>query len=196
MRVMASKEKLVAMAVEATGDDEILVAGDFEPKGMMWKRSVGAAAGSLAGGVATGGDSWARAAGTAGGVAVGTLAAGASTHLPPVVILAATPTKLYVLATPVGRGQLFARNLEFLSALDRNNLTITLKKRLATRTAVIEDESTGETLKLEGVKFGFHHMNDLLNEIDQEEHDEVEAEAEARIEAGAAEEARIAAEGS
>ena len=193
---MASKDKLIAMAVKATGDEEILVAGDFEPKGMMWKRSAGAAAGSLAGGAATGGNSWGRTAGAAGGLAVGSLAAGASTHLPPVVMLAATPTTLYVLATPVGRGYLFSSNLEVLAALDRNNLTITLKKRMATRTAVIEDESTGETFKLEGVKFGFHHTNDLLNEIDQEEHDEAEAESEVRIEAGAAVEARIAAEGS
>jgi hypothetical protein len=193
---MASKDKLIAMAVKATGDEEILVAGDFEPKGMMWKRSAGAAAGSLAGGAATGGNSWGRTAGAAGGLAVGSLAAGASTHLPPVVMLAATPTTLYVLATPVGRGYLFSSNLEVLAALDRNNLTITLKKRMATRTAVIEDESSGETFKLEGVKFGFHHMNDLLNEIDQEEHDEAEAESDSRIEAGAVEEARIAAEGS
>ena len=189
---MASKQKLVDMAVEATGDEEIFVAGDFEPKGMMWKRAAGAAVGSMAGGAVSDGNSWAQAAGAAGGIAVGSLAAGASTHMPPVVILAATPSKLYVLATPVGRGHVFARNLEPLAALDRNNLTVTLKKRMATRTAVIEDESTGETFALEGVKFGFHHMNDLLNEIDQEEHDEAEAESDARIAAGEAEEAKLA----
>ena len=145
-----------------------------------------AAAGSAAGGAVSDGNSWAQAAGAAGGIAVGSLAAGASTHLPPVVILAASPTKLYVLATPVGRGHVFARNLEVLSALDRDNLTVTLKKRVATRTAVIEDETTGEVFKLEGVKFGFHHMNDLLNEIDQEEHDAAVAESEARLAAGEA----------
>ena len=193
---MASKEKLVRMAVEATGDDEIIVAGDFEPKGMMWKRSAAAAAGSVVGGAVSGGNSWAQAAGATGGFALGSLASGASTHLPPVVILAATPSKLHVLTTPVGRGHLFAGNLEPMTVLDRNNLTITLKKRMATRTAVIEDESTGETLKLEGVKLGFHHMNDLLNEIDQEEHNAAEAESEARIAAGEVEEARIAAESS
>ena len=193
---VASKQKLVDMAVEATGDEEIFVAGDFEPKGMMWKRAAGAAAGSALGGAVSDGNSWARAAGAAGGVAAGTLASGASTHLPPFVILAATPTTLYVIATPIGRGQLFARNLEPLAALDRNHLTVTLKKRMATRTAVIEDESTGEVFELEGVKFGFHHMNDLLNEIDQEEHEAAVAESDARIAAGAAEEARLAAEGS
>ena len=193
---MASKEKLIRLAVEATGDDEIFAAGDFEPKGMLWMRIAGAAAGSAAGGAATGGNSWAQLAGATGGVAVGTFAAGESTHMPPLVVLAVTPDKLYVLATSPFLGLMFARNLELLTALDRNNLTVTLKKRMATRTVVIEDESSGETFKLEGVKIGFHHMNDLLNEIDQEEHDAAEAESEARIAAGEAEEARIAAEGS
>jgi len=87
------------------------------------------------------------------------------------------------------------RNLELPTAPDRENLTIILKKRMSARTEVIEDESTGETLKLEDVKFGLHHMNDLLNEIDQEEHDAAEAESEARIERGEAEEARLASEG-
>ena len=91
---VASKDKLVKMAIEATGDAQIFVAGDFEPKGMMWKRAAGAAAGSALGGAVSDGSSWGRAAGVAGGVAAGTLASGASTHLPPFVVLAATPTTL------------------------------------------------------------------------------------------------------
>jgi hypothetical protein len=39
-------------------------------------------------------------------------------------------------------------------------------------------------------------MNELLNEIDQDEHNAAEAESEARIAAGEVEEARIAAESS
>ncbi|MGI9665706.1 MAG: hypothetical protein ACR2N2_01215 [Acidimicrobiia bacterium] len=182
---MASKEKLVQMSVEATGDDEILVAGDFQPKGMTWKRAAGAAAGSLAGGAVSGGDSWAQAAGAAGGMAVGTLAS-AGKGVPPVVVLAATPTKLYILATKMGQATLLARHLEVLHVLDRDDLAVTLKKRATVRTAIIEDEATGERFELEGVKFGFHHMNDLLNELDEAEHGEAEAESDARIAAGEA----------
>jgi hypothetical protein len=182
---VASKEKLLRMSVEATGDEDIIVAGDFQPKGMLWKRAAGAAAGSFAGGVVSGGNSWARAAGTTGGVAVGTLAS-SSKGVPPFVVLAATPTKLYVLATAVGQGLLLGRHLEVLHVLNRDDLTVTLKKRAAVRTAIIEDEATGERFELEGVKFGFHHMNDLLNELDEAEHAEAMAETEARLAAAEA----------
>ena len=179
---MSSIEKMVAMAVEATGDDTIFIAGDFQPKGMTWKRMAGAAAGSVAGGAATGGDSWARAAGATGGMALGTLAsAGTNPDLPPFVVLAASPDKLYVLTHKRGKGEFLARHLEVLHVLDREDLIVTLKKRATVRTAIIEDEATGYQLKLEGVKFGFHHMNDLLNDLDEQEHAEAVAQTEALL---------------
>jgi hypothetical protein len=174
---MSLKQKMVDLAREATGDEEIFVAGDFQPKGMMWKRAAGTAAGSLIGGAATDGNSWGKAAGAAGGMAVGSLAAGKGK--PPVVVLAATPTKLYALATSMGQGLLLAKHLELLEVMDRDHLAVTIKKRVNTRTAVIEDESTGSKLELEGLKLGFHHMNDLLNVLD-EDHD-VEADTQARL---------------
>ncbi len=178
---MDLKQKLVDLSIAASGDPEISVAGDFEPKGMMWKSAAGAAAGSLVGGAATGGNSWAQGIGAVGGMTVGSLSAGASTHLPPVVVVAASPTKLYVMATNKGQQILMAKNFEVLSVLDREQVVVTLKRRKTVRTVVIEDEVTGEQFKLEGIKFGFHHINDLLAEIDQDEHDTAVAESEARI---------------
>jgi hypothetical protein len=174
---MDLKQKMVDLAREATGDDEIFVAGDFQPKGMVWKRAAGAAAGSLIGGAVSDGNSWAQAAGAAGGLAAGSLAAGKGK--PPVVVLAATPTKLYVLATKMGQGILLAKHLEVLNVMDRDHLSVTIKKRVSTRTAVIEDESNGGKIELEGLKLGFHHMNDLLNVLDEQE--EVEAETRALL---------------
>ena len=72
---MNPKQKAIDLARAATGDDEITVAGDFQPKGMTWKRGVGAAAGAAVGGVASGGNEWPRAAGTAGGYAAGSSSA-------------------------------------------------------------------------------------------------------------------------
>ena len=183
---MDLKQKLVDLAIEASGDPEISVAGDFEPKGMMWKSAAGAAAGSLVGGAATGGNSWAQSIGAVGGMTVGSLSAGASMHLPPVVVVAASPTKLFVMATNKGQQIFMAKNFEVLSVLDREQVVVTLKRRKTVRTVVIEDEVTGEQFKLEGIKFGFHHINDLLAEIDQEEHDTATAESEARIAAAEA----------
>lgn len=179
---MSSMEKMVAMAVEATGDDTVFVAGDFQPKGMTWKRVAGAAAGSAVGGAATGGNSFGQAAGATGGLALGTLAtAGTNPDLPPFVVLAASPDKLYVLTHKRGMGAFLSRHLELLHVLDREDLVVTLKKRATVRTAIIEDEATGYQLKLEGVKLGFHHMNDLLNDLDEEEHAEAVAQSEALL---------------
>ena len=176
---MDLQQKMVDMAREATGDEEIFVAGDFQPKGMVWKRAAGAAAGSLIGGAATDGNTWGNAAGAAGGLAVGSLAAGKGK--PPVIVLAATPTKLYVLATSFGQGMLLAKHLEVLNVMDRASLSVTIKKRVTTRTAVIEDESNGGKIELEGLKLGFHHMNDLLNVLDEDE--AIEADTRALLEA-------------
>ena len=46
---MDLKQKLIDLAREATGDDDIVVAGDFQPKGMTWKVAAGAVAGSVLG---------------------------------------------------------------------------------------------------------------------------------------------------
>ena len=46
---MDLKQELIDLAREATGDNEITVAGDFQPKGLTWKRAAAAGAGSLVG---------------------------------------------------------------------------------------------------------------------------------------------------
>jgi len=174
---------MVAMAIEATGDDTIYVAGDFQPKGMTWKRAAGAAAGSAIGGAATGGDAIGRTAGVAAGYAAGTLAtAGTNKGLPPFIVLAASPDNLYVFAHERGKGEFLARHLELLHTMERNDLVVTLKKRATVRTAIITDESSDFTLRLEGVKFGFHHMNDILNDLGEDEHAEAIAASDALIE--------------
>ncbi len=170
---MDLKQKMVDLAREATGDGEIFVAGDFQPKGMVWKRAAGAAAGSIAGG-AVSDSNWGSAAGAAGGLAIGTLASSGK-GVPPKCVLAASPEKLYLLAASHGQGMLLAKHLDLLETFDRSAITVTLKNRMSTRTAVIEDEQTGARIEVEGLKLGFHHMNDLLNLL--EEQDDAEAEA-------------------
>lgn len=177
---MSSVEKMVAKAIEATGDEGIYVAGDFQPKGMVAKRAAGAAAGSMLGGAATGGDSIAQAAGAAGGIALGTLASSKTNPgIPPFVVLAASKDNLYVLTHERDKGSILSRHLELLHTMDRDDLVVTTKKRASVRTAIIEDESSGFRLELEGVKLGFHHMNDLLNDLDDQEHAEAVAASEA-----------------
>jgi hypothetical protein len=165
---MDLKQKLIDLAREATGDDEITVAGDFQPKGMTWKVAAGAVAGSALGSSVDAGG-----LGAAGGAIAGRYAA-SSGDLPPVIVLAASPTKLYLMTSNNAKGIILAKHLVIIDTLDRANLTVELKQKATVRTAVITDESTGHEYKIEGKRILFHHMNDMLNALALDEDDDHE----------------------
>jgi hypothetical protein len=172
---MDLKQKMIDMAREATGDQEITVAGDFQPKGLTWKRAAAAGAGSVLGDAIGGGDNWASTAGATGGYMVGSMA-GTSGELPPVIVIAASPSKLYLFTSNNGKGMMLAKSLLLIDTLHRSHLTFELKQRVTTRTIVITDESTGHEYAMEGARLGFHHMNDLLDLLD-----DVDENEEARV---------------
>jgi co-chaperonin GroES (HSP10) len=153
------KKKLLDMAVEATGDTEVTVAGDFEPKGLAWKRAAGATAGAFIGSEI--GDGWTGIGAVAGAHAG--QRAGTSGDLPPVVVLAASPTTLYVLTTNNAKGIISAKSLIKMGEHAREDLTFEMKQKVTVRTVVIHDEATGAQLKMEGRRILFHHMNDILD---------------------------------
>ena len=159
---MDLRQKLIDLSREATGDPTITVAGDFQPKGMTWKVAAGAAAGSVLGDAA-GGDVG-QAIGSAGGYAAGRYAA-TSGELPPVVVLAASPTKLYLMTSNNAKGIILAKHLILIDTLHRENLTVEMHQKVTTRTAVITDTSTGHEYKIEGKRILFHHMNAMLDAL-------------------------------
>lgn len=161
---MDLRKKLLDLSRQATGDPEVFVAGDFQPKGLTWKRAAGALAGSAIGDAAGGGNDLAQALGSGVGYAAGTLA-GTSGDLPPVIVAAASPTKLYLLTTNNAKGMVLAHSLVLLTTLDRANLLVETKQRVTTRTVVITDESSGQEFKMEGQRILLHHMNALLDAI-------------------------------
>jgi hypothetical protein len=176
---MDLKQKLLDLAREATGDDEIVVAGDFQPKGMTWKVAAGAAAGSVLGD-AVGGD-LGQGLGAAAGAMSGRAAA-TSGELPPVVILAASPTKLYLLTSNNAKGIVLAKHLLLIDTLERDNLSVDMHQKAMVRTAVITDTSTGHEYKLEGRRILFHHMTDMLDALGGD--DPADAEHETAVVAG------------
>jgi len=159
---MDLRQKLIDLSREATGDQSITVAGDFQPKGMTWKVAAGAAAGSVLGDAA-GGD-LAQGLGAAGGYTAGRYAA-TSGELPPVIILAASPTKLYLMTSNNAKGIILAKHLVLIDTLDRANLSVEMSQKVTTRTAVITDTSTGHEYKIEGKRILFHHMNAMLDAL-------------------------------
>jgi hypothetical protein len=170
---MDLKQKLIDLSREATGDDSITVAGDFQPKGMTWKVAAGAAAGSVLGD-SVGGDVG-QSIGTAAGYTTGRYAA-SSGELPPVIVVAASPTKLYLMTSNNAKGIILAKHLVLLDTLDRENLTVELHQRAITRTAIITDASSGNEYKIEGKRILFHHMNDMLDALAADVHDDAEHE--------------------
>jgi hypothetical protein len=170
---MDLKQKLIDLAREATGDQEITVAGDFQPKGMTWKIAAGAAAGSVLGD-AVGGDVG-QSVGTAGGYMTGRYAA-TSGALPPVIIVAASPSKLYLMTSNNAKGIILAKHLLLIDTLDRANLEVEMHQKMTVRTAIITDTSTGNEYKIEGKRILFHHMNDMLDALEIHDADDAEHE--------------------
>ena len=169
---MDLKQKLIDLAREATGDGDIVVAGDFQPKGLTWKIAAGAATGSLLGD-AVGGDA-AQAIGGGAGGATGYVA-GTSGALPPVIVLAASPSKLYLMTSNNAKGIILAEHLVLLDTLERDHLEVEMHQKMTVRTAIITDTSTGNEYRIEGRRILFHHMNDMLDalrihEPDDDEH--------------------------
>jgi hypothetical protein len=167
------KQKLLDLAREATGDQEIVVAGDFQPKGMTWKVAAGATAGAVLG-EAVGGDVG-QSVGAMGGAISGRYAA-TSGQLPPVIILAASPTKLYLLTSNNAKGIILAKHLLLIDTLERENLSVEMHQKATVRTAVITDSSTGNEYKIEGKRILFHHMNDMLDALAADQTDDTEHE--------------------
>ncbi len=170
---MDLKQKLIDLAREATGDQSITVAGDFQPKGMTWKVAAGAAAGSVLGD-AVGGDAT-QSVGAVGGMVAGQYAA-TSGDLPPVIVLAASPDKLYLMTSNNAKGIILAKHLVLIDTLDRDNLSVEMHQKMTVRTAVITDNSTGNEYKIEGKRILFHHMNDMLDALGEHDAEDTEHE--------------------
>jgi hypothetical protein len=171
---MDLKAKLLELSREATGDPEIVVAGDFQPKGLTWKRALGTAAGSVVGDAIGGdvGQALGAGAGYIGGDYVGT-----SGELPPVVVLAASPSKLYLMTSNNAKGIILADHLVLLDTIDRDHVRVEMHQKATVRTAVVTDESNGHEYRLEGRRILFHHMNDMLDALASHDADDAEHES-------------------
>jgi hypothetical protein len=93
-----------------------------------------------------------------------------------VVVLAASPSKLYLMTSNNAKGIILAKHLVLVDTIDRDNISVEMHQKATVRTAVITDESTGHEYKLEGKRILFHHMNDMLDalaadDVDDAEHD-------------------------
>ena len=99
--------------------------------------------------------------------------------MPPVIVLAASPTKLYLMTSNSAKGIIPAEappNLLLIETLDRASLSVEMHQKAIVRSAVITDSSTGHEYKIEGNRILFHHMNDMLDALAADDHDDAQHE--------------------
>jgi hypothetical protein len=144
-------------------DDEVLDVAVVMPRGSTFAGIVGATAG-----VAAGGDNSA-AWGVVGGM-IGSRVNAASKGSYPSLVLALSPTRLYVLGrqkTGLVGGW---KNLHPVAHIQRENLEVTKHRRGTVQVIGLTDTTTGTTLEVEAQNVGGLGLKDLLGDV--EAHDD------------------------
>lgn len=170
---MSKEEKLMAAAIEATGDDGISDVAVLQPKGTAAATGAGAAAGSLVGG-GTAGD-WGSAFGAAGGAAAGKTLLGMGKDFPPRICVAISPSEVYLFGMKT-----HGTSLDPLAKIDRDKLGVEVHQRMTVRTIVLEDLETGHQFPLEAPKLNFYHAKAMVEllKMNEEHYDEEVEEVE------------------
>ncbi|HEY2241582.1 MAG TPA: hypothetical protein VGI21_22455 [Streptosporangiaceae bacterium] len=147
---------LVQDALAAAGvNDEVLAAGQFNPRG----QTGGLFAGGLAG--AEGGGLLGEAAGAIGlgaGSLAGMRAAGARSGLPDKMLVGVTATTVYGFAAPTRHSPPTA----LVFQVPRAGLTVQVHQRVNVRVLELIDEASGSRIELEGNRLPVTHSQDVI----------------------------------
>jgi hypothetical protein len=156
---MSREESAREGAQSVITDDEVLDVAVVMPRGSTFAGVLGATAGVAAGG--SNSTAW----GVVGGM-VGSRVNAASKGSFPSLVLALSPTRLYVLGrehTGLVRG---FKNLHPVAHIERSNLEVTKHRRGTVLVIGLTDTTTGTTLEVEAQSIGGLGLKDLLGEID------------------------------
>ena len=154
-----SEEKMAALVQEALRErgieDEVIAAGQFNPRGHTGGLFLGGLGGSDIGGVLGG-------VGESVGLAVGSLAgmhaADAASGLPAKMLVGASASTVYGFAAPTRHDEPTA--LAFQVA--RAGLTVKVHQRVNVRVLELIDESSGSRIELEGGRLPLTHSRDVI----------------------------------
>jgi hypothetical protein len=146
-------------ALAARGiDDEVIAAGQFNPRGHTGGLFIGGLAGGEAGGKLPGvGD----AIGTAAGSLAGMHASDAASGLPDTMLVGVTATTVYGFA---GRSR---REVpaELAFQVPRAGLRAQVHQRVNVRVLELTDEASGSTIELEGNRLPITHSKDVIEAL-------------------------------
>jgi hypothetical protein len=152
-------EELVREALAARGiDDQVVAAGQFNPRGHSGGMFVGGLAGDTAG------ELLGRAGGAAG-VGVGSLAgmhaADARSGLPESMLVGVSATMVYGFAAPTRRSEPTA----LVFQVPRAGLTTRVHQRVNVRILELIDTASGSRIELEGNRLPVTHSRDVIDAL-------------------------------
>src|SRR5688500_18023513 len=155
-----SDEKLIEEARAFLGDETVIVAGIFEPRG-----ATGGLVGAPPAGLLTD-----HVVGQAVGIAAGLSAGQAMSHadgVPRWTMLAVTPTTLH--AIECGQHGVGWQPKQMFATFDRSKITATVHRRVNVRTLTTEDPVSGRSYQWEGNRIGPAHAKDVFKALATEE---------------------------
>ncbi len=151
--------ELVQGALAARGiEDQIVAAGQFNPRGHTGGMFVGGLVGGDAGGLLGGvGESL----GTGAGALAGMHAADASSGLPDTMLIGVSETTVYGLAAATRHSE--PTGLAFQVA--RAGLTAKVHQRVNVRVLELIDDASGSRIELEGNRLPVTHSKDVIQAL-------------------------------
>ena len=151
--------ELVQGALAAAGiKDEVLAAGQFNPRGHTGGMFAGGLAGSEAGGLL--GEAGEIAGQEAGSVA-GMHAAGARPGLPDKMLVGVTATMVYGFAAPTRHSEPTA----LVFQVPRTALTVKVHQRVNVRVLELIDNASDSRIELEGSRLPVTHSKDVIDTL-------------------------------
>ena len=151
--------ELVQDALAAAGvSDQVLAAGQFNPRGSSGGLFAGGLLGSEAGGVF--GDA-AGAIGMGAGSVAGMRSASARSGLPPRMLVGVTATTVYGFAAATRHSQPTA----LVFQVPRASLTVKIHQRVNVRVLELIDQASDSRIELEGSRIPLTHANDVIGAL-------------------------------
>jgi hypothetical protein len=157
-RLAMSEERMVELvqgALRERGiEDEVVAAGQFNPRGHSGGLFVGGDAGRMVGGVA---ESVALGAGSLAGMR----AADAASGLPAKMLVGATASTVYGFAAPSRHDEPTA----LVFQVPRAGLKVKVHQRVNVRVLELIDDASGSTIELEGNRLPVTHTKDVIEAL-------------------------------
>ena len=155
-----SEEKMAVLVQDALAErgitDEVLAAGQFNPRGHSGGLFAGGMAGGEAGGLLGGAG---EAVGLGAGMLAGMHAADARSGLPASMLIGVTATTVYGFAAHTRHSE--PTSLVF--QVPRAGLTVKVHQRVNVRVLELTDGTSGSRIELEGNRLPLTHSRDVIH---------------------------------